>query len=107
MTDDQVRELANLSASMLHITKAVDEIKRRVEGMPTREELRLFVTKAESDAKIDSMERRIGTLEKATEDNSATGLMKRIQNIALTVTAVAAAFGVVAFLVRGFDKVLG
>jgi hypothetical protein len=47
MTEDQIREIANLSASMAHVTKAVDDIKTRVDKMPTREELREFVTHQE------------------------------------------------------------
>jgi predicted house-cleaning noncanonical NTP pyrophosphatase (MazG superfamily) len=94
MTEDQIREIANLSASMAHVTKAVDDIKTRVDKMPTREELREFVTHQE----LTSLAGRLEAVERRVVEGSLQSAMARARDIALTVTAVAAAIGVIAHL---------
>jgi tRNA G37 N-methylase TrmD len=94
MTEDQIRELANLSASMAHVTKAVDDIKTRVDKMPTREELREFVTRQE----LTILAGRVETVERRVVEGSLRSAMAKARDVALTVTAIAAAIGVIAHL---------
>ena len=79
---------------MAHVTKAVDDIKTRVDKMPTREELREFVTRQELTILAGSLE----TVERRVVEGSLRSAMAKARDVALTVTAIAAAIGVIAHL---------
>jgi hypothetical protein len=113
MTEDQLRELAGVSAQLTHVTATMEEIKGnlqilsgKLQGLATRDELNAFITRAESNAKMEGVERRIGALEAHTQKNSAGEWLNKVRNFALTITSVAAAVAVVAIVVRGFDKIM-
>lgn len=100
MTEDQVQKLAEVSASMTHITKAVDEIKQRINDMPTKADLREYVTRAEIASALTALTGRVELLEKDAESSSAANWLKRIRDTALTLVALAGAFGVLAAIFR-------
>lgn len=100
MTEDQVQKLAEVSASMGHITKAVDEIKQRMNDMPTKADLREYVTRGEVASSLNTLTTRVDGIQKELESGSAASWMRRVRDAALTLIALAGAFGVVAAIVR-------
>lgn len=107
MTEDQIEKLATLTVSMKHITETVDEIKRRVSVMPTRDDLKEFVTRSQLDSSVATLSQRVAVLEEKVVDQSPKAWMTRIREASLTVAAFAAAVGVVVAIVHTWDRIPG
>lgn len=94
MTEDQVAQLSALGRDMEHVIKAVDEIKSGLGNLATKAEVAAMVSRADHAAltyRVDSLERRV-------EDQSPSSWVSNITKVALMLTAVGAAAGLVAII---------
>jgi phage-related minor tail protein len=105
VTEDQVRELAGVSADMKHLMRSMEEIKTGMSMLATKTELERFTLQSTHDTAVDSLRRDIADLKKQIEGQSAASWMDRIKTLAMTIAAVAAAGGVLTAAVHWADKV--
>ena len=86
MTEDQVAQLSALGRDMQHVTKALDDIKS---------ELRVLISLRTDHV---DLARRVGALEKRVEDQSASSLISIVTRVAVMITAVGGALGLVGLI---------
>ena len=94
MVDDQSDRLTRLEVNVQHVMDTQVEIKTALSNLPTRIELAQLVSKAEYTTITNNFETRIQKLEAQTPRS----LMKATQEIAVTITAIAAAGGLLSTL---------
>lgn len=100
MTEDQVAQLSALGRDMEHVIKAVDEIKRGLGNLATKEEVAAMVSRADHTA----LTYRVETLERRVDDQSPTSWISTITRVAVMITAVTAAFGVISLIFLKLSK---
>lgn len=93
MTEDQIEKLASMGANMVHVMSALDELKAGMRGLPTKEDLREFVTRTEHSSEVRTLTERVGRLEDQVKEQSPKSLMTKLRDIALTITLTVAAVG--------------
>ena len=90
MTEDQVRELAEVSANVRHVMKTVDAMMQRIDNLLTR---------PEHEAALRVVNDRVKALEdrfsQHVESVSTRSTMAKLRDVLLTVAAAGAACGVV------------
>ena len=86
MTEDQVAQLSALGRDMQHVTKTLDDIKN---------ELRVLISLRTDHV---DLARRVGALEKRVEDQSASSLISIITRVAVMITAVGGALGLIGLI---------
>ena len=107
MTEDQVKQLVGLSRDVAHILEALDAMRQVIGKLATKDELAAMVSKREHDLlefRVRNLETDATAIRERIKEQSASSLMDKVQKVALTITAVAAAVGVVGLLFQAFPK---
>lgn len=97
MTEEQIAKVAVLSTQMGHVITALQELKGMVESLKAE-----FVSKAHHDNSVATLDRRVTALEEERKDSGFFPSMRRVRDIALTVTAFIAAVAAIAVLLRSW-----
>jgi hypothetical protein len=108
MTEDQVKQLVSLSRDVAHILEALDAMRQVIGKLATKDELAAMVSKREHDLlsyRVQTLEAEAISIRERLKEQSASSIMDRLQKVAVTLTTVAAACGVVAAIVLHFTKV--
>lgn len=88
-TEDQIRELARMGATLQHVRETVDTMAARVELLATKAELGDYMTRTEHGYQLKALESRLEQVEKNAEKNSPHSVIRRWSEImgAIAVTA--------------------
>jgi hypothetical protein len=97
MTEDQIEKVAVLSTQMGHVITALQELKGMVESLKAE-----FVSKAHHDNAVAALDRRVSELESDRKESDFFASLRKMRDIALTITAVLAAVAVLAAIARGW-----
>jgi hypothetical protein len=106
MTEEQIRELATLSANVRHLVGGMESLQRSIDGLEervrnalqglaTRAELREFVTVTHHDAEVKAMGLRMDRIEKVLESQSPMSLWDKAVRIGVGITTFAAVVGLI------------
>lgn len=107
MTDDQVTRLISLGRDVAHIVDALEAMRETISRLATKEELAAMVTRSDHDKlgyRVETVERTIMLMQQTVREQSALSFIDRLTKIAVAITAVAAAFGVVGAITLFFMK---
>lgn len=96
-TEDQIRELARMGATLQHVRETVDTMAKRVDLLATKEELGDYMTRSEHGYQLTALEKRIEIVEKEAEKNTPQSFIKRWSEI---MGAIAVTAAVVALIVK-------
>lgn len=108
MTEDQIKELATVSANVRHLLGFMESIQRSLagleermrttlDGLATRKELQEFVTVTHHDAEVKAIGVRMDRIEKMIEAQSPSSLWDRGAKIATGILAFAAAVSLILY----------
>ena len=100
MTEDQIRELATLSANVRHLIDQMDKLQRTFSA-----ELGRLVTQDHHDAQMRAVSKRMDDIEsrfdEKIKEQSPGTLFDKIVRIAIGISAIFAAAGVLGIYIRG------
>ena len=92
MTEDQIRQLAEVAANYKHIMSALSELKEDVKALPTHADLKLYATSSELSALRQQVEK--------LEQGSPKSIAVKAQVVALWLAAIAGAFSTLLHLIK-------
>jgi glucose-6-phosphate isomerase len=100
MTEEQIRELATVAANVRHLVDQVGQLQKSF-----TDEMSKLVTQAHHDAQMRAINKRVDDIEsrfgeKLNEQSPGT-LFDKVVRIAIGVSAIFAALGVLGIYVRG------
>ena len=99
---------AVLAEQMKQVAASIAEIKNDLKNMPTRREIEAFVSRAEHSSAVVALDVRLKDVERKVDENSPKSLMQTVQQIAITISALGAAggllFAVFAYFAKGAGK---
>ena len=100
MTEEQIRELATVAANVRHL---VDQVDRLQKSLAT--ELSKLVTQAHHEAQMRAITERVDAIEsrfeEKLEEQSPGTLFDKVVRIAVGISAIFAAAGVLGMYIRG------
>ena len=101
MTEDQVAQLSALGRDMEHVMRTMQEIKSTLQSLPTKADVDAMVSKADHNA----LAFRVDSLEKKVADNSPAAWIQTITRVAVMITAIGAAVGLLGTLFVHLSRV--
>jgi hypothetical protein len=107
MTEDQVSQLSAMGRDVAHILAGMDDLRKTIGTLATKDEVAAMVTRRDHDLlgyRVETIERTIPGLQAAIKEQSASSLLERTTKVAVAITAVAAAVGVVFAVAAYFIK---
>ena len=100
MTEDQIRELATLSANVRHLIDQMDRLQKTLSA-----EMGKLVTQTHHDAQMRAITERVDAIEsrfdEKLKEQSPGTLFDKVVRIAVGISALFAAAGVLGIYIRG------